>query len=345
LKTKQGKIISRRDFLPFGEEIHSGTGGRNSAQGYGGGDSIRQKFTSYERDNETNLDYAKARMFGSGLGRFTSPDPLLSSGRIQNPQTWNRYVYVLNNPLILTDPLGLYEWADSAGGSWTDEELQTATRSRNKTVRKWAERATAFRQRFKEQLERAKTAATSDKLTLEQKQQVQESVDSYGDENDQNGVYVGIRVDYRGRSQTGGSAATALLNQDDTVSVNFRENLKDDEMVATIAHEGRHVADALNWVYSGHTTGGSTDLNHFFREERGWYVSSFIGQALNLKKVSAGTDRNGKSYEVWNRGWKELEIETKRANGINDIVVNHMRLNSTDTDTYSREHGHRPLNH
>jgi len=34
---------------------------------------------------------------------------LLSSGRVDNPQSWNRYGYVLNNPLILIDPDGLYE--------------------------------------------------------------------------------------------------------------------------------------------------------------------------------------------------------------------------------------------
>jgi hypothetical protein len=37
-----------------------------------------------------------------------SPDPLLNSGRPDNPQTWNRYTYALNNPLIVTDPTGLY---------------------------------------------------------------------------------------------------------------------------------------------------------------------------------------------------------------------------------------------
>jgi RHS repeat-associated protein len=97
-----GQVISRRDFLPFGEEINATTGGRTTAQGYFGVDSIRQKFTSYERDIETNLDYAKARMFGSGFGRFTSPDPLLSSGRTENPQSWNRYVYSFNSPEVVS---------------------------------------------------------------------------------------------------------------------------------------------------------------------------------------------------------------------------------------------------
>lgn len=86
--------------MPFGEEIYR--------PNYGS-DSVRQKFTGYERDNESGLDYAKARMFNSGFGRFSSPDPTLLSLRSDNPQTLNRYSYVLNNPLIYMDPLGLWE--------------------------------------------------------------------------------------------------------------------------------------------------------------------------------------------------------------------------------------------
>jgi RHS repeat-associated protein len=71
-----GAVLSRHDYQPFGEEIFAGTGGRTTTQGYVG-DSIRQKFTGYERDDETNLDYAKARYFGSSFGRFTSPDPIM----------------------------------------------------------------------------------------------------------------------------------------------------------------------------------------------------------------------------------------------------------------------------
>lgn len=93
--------------LPFGEEINSGTGGRTSGQGYGGADSIRQKFTGYERDGESALDYAKARYYSYGYGKFLNPDPLRSSATPNLPQSWNRYTYVLANPLILTDPDGL----------------------------------------------------------------------------------------------------------------------------------------------------------------------------------------------------------------------------------------------
>ena len=62
-------------------------------------------FTGKERDQETGLDYFEARYYGSALGRFTSPDPL--GGHLYDPQTLNKYAYVRNNPLSLTDPSGL----------------------------------------------------------------------------------------------------------------------------------------------------------------------------------------------------------------------------------------------
>ena len=39
-------------------------------------------------------------------------------------QSWNRYSYVLNNPLRYTDPLGLYVWDGSLGGDTTDDEVR-----------------------------------------------------------------------------------------------------------------------------------------------------------------------------------------------------------------------------
>ncbi len=237
----------------------------------------------------------------------------------------------------------MYEWAESAGGSATDEELlrRSKDKSLKKKERKLAQRQYDFRQRFKAGRERARVAATSDKLTAEQRQQVQESVDSYGDENESNGVLVGIRVNARGEPITSGPRATVRLNEDDTVSADFRIDGKADRLAVTIAHEGRHVADAQAWVNAGHPTGGDTDLNHYYREQRAWNVSSYVGQGLNLKKITAGRDRAGKSYRVWERGWKAAEIETKRANGVADIL-RYMNLNPADTDTYSSQHRHRP---
>ena len=71
-------------------------------------DDVRQGFTGYIYDGETGLDFAKARMYSKTLGRFTACDPInISKEHPQNPQKWNLYVYVLNNPLNLTDPDGM----------------------------------------------------------------------------------------------------------------------------------------------------------------------------------------------------------------------------------------------
>jgi RHS repeat-associated protein len=98
--------VSRHDYLPFSEEL-ANVGGRTTAQGYTGNDGARQKFTQKERDIETGLDFFEARYYSSTQGRLTSPDPLLSSGRSLQPQSWNRYAYVHNSPLRLVDPSGM----------------------------------------------------------------------------------------------------------------------------------------------------------------------------------------------------------------------------------------------
>jgi RHS repeat-associated protein len=118
-----GKVVSRRDFMPFGEEIQRADYGN---------DSIREKFATYERDYETSLDFAQARMFGSSFGRFTSVDPYnivfekergrnkreknyIFNNFIMQPQNWNGYAYVVNNPSNLSDPSGLTYLTDGNG--------------------------------------------------------------------------------------------------------------------------------------------------------------------------------------------------------------------------------------
>src|SRR5260370_5551326 len=97
--------VSRHDYLPFGEELFSGT--RTTALGYTNGDGARQKFTQKERDNETGLDFFQARYYSSSQGRFTSVDPvILKKARWFDPQRLNLYTYGRNNPLKYVDPTG-----------------------------------------------------------------------------------------------------------------------------------------------------------------------------------------------------------------------------------------------
>jgi RHS repeat-associated protein len=82
--------------LPFGDSLNCG----NSIQF-----PTDHHFTGKERDFESGNDYFGARYYGSSMGRFLSPDFL--GGHMEDPQTLNKYVYVRNNPLSLTDPTGL----------------------------------------------------------------------------------------------------------------------------------------------------------------------------------------------------------------------------------------------
>jgi RHS repeat-associated protein len=66
----------------------------------------RMMFTGQQRDGETGLDYFNARYLGTALGRFGSPDEPLIAQKVVDPQSWNLYSYVLNNPLVFTDPSG-----------------------------------------------------------------------------------------------------------------------------------------------------------------------------------------------------------------------------------------------
>jgi RHS repeat-associated protein len=111
---------SRQGFETYSGTLHQGFGFVISHTSLGitgplyDGD-VRSRCTGKERDTESGLDYFPARMYGSSMGRFMSPDPSgLYMADPANPQQLNLYAYVGNNPLRFTDPLGLS--SDCGGG-------------------------------------------------------------------------------------------------------------------------------------------------------------------------------------------------------------------------------------
>lgn len=89
-----GNKIGEQGHFPYGETW------------YPNNTTTKWEFTSYERDAESGNDYAMARYNVNRLGRFSAPDPL--SGSIRDPQSLNRYSYVVDDPIDHVDPLGLY---------------------------------------------------------------------------------------------------------------------------------------------------------------------------------------------------------------------------------------------
>jgi RHS repeat-associated protein len=63
-------------------------------------------FTSHEHLDELNLIHMNGRVYDPVLGRFMTADPYIQAPG--NLQSYNRYAYVLNNPLAYTDPSGYF---------------------------------------------------------------------------------------------------------------------------------------------------------------------------------------------------------------------------------------------
>ena len=109
-----GTITTEYTYEPFGRITLNGTSQSNPYQ-----------YTGRENDG-VGLYYYRARYYDPVLSRFTTEDPFLAGDTLNsmstrwslkmNPGMLHEYVYVLNNPMTLIDPLGL---APTCYGTWT----------------------------------------------------------------------------------------------------------------------------------------------------------------------------------------------------------------------------------
>jgi RHS repeat-associated protein len=221
-----GAPVAFHDYLPFGEEIQAGIGGRSALYDLA---DPKQKFTGKERDAETGNDWFLKRYFGSPMGRFTSPDPMgITKQKLRDPQQWNMYAYSRNNPLRFMDPTGMY-----------------VTSCKEKDVSKCDQNTQDF------EAARQRNLKSSDK-------DVRASAKAYGGYGQ-----TGVTVTFRSQDKGGGVVTfdrDASGKATGTLTVNITpENLREASKGALgqaatdaeVAHEGTHVKDDLKLINSG----------------------------------------------------------------------------------------------
>ncbi len=251
-------VTARHDFLPFGEELT--TSNRTSALGYGVFDNVMHKFTGQMRDLEgPGLDYFHARYFHGAQGRFASPDPNgAMKQKLLDPQQWDMYAYVRNSPLRLVDPQGRYVVSCSDG---------------NKKCNKAAD---------KFEKEREKDLNSKDA-------KVREAAEAWGKRGEDNHISVTFKtqaqVDADARTAPGYRtdaivSATAGADHQPSVKAEFSESLGGSNLGQTIAHEGSHVEDDMNFLKSYDPATGkySSALNftHFDTEFQAFEAGSLV---------------------------------------------------------------------
>lgn len=272
-------------------------------------------FTGKERDGETGLDYFGARYMSAAQGRFTSPDPLLSSAHIASPQSWNRYAYTLNNPLRFTDPFGLY--------------ICNGTNAECKD--------------FESSLKQVERARNSYKKGSAEYNALNGSLQAYGKKGVDNGVTVqfgATRSGGAGDTNIGISIAAGTANkmvtednpsgQNTVVTFDLSKHMSNGSvdigsLARSAAHEGIHVGHGtalvgalpMDLTSSGAAgvLGGPLNLTKYATEFAAYSGSSYTAQGLGV-----GSLKIGGNFEIWNSGWKAVDVNTLRSKGINGVL-------------------------
>jgi RHS repeat-associated protein len=82
-------------------------------------------------DAESQSGHAWARQYNPRSGMWLTPDPYNGSYDFANPQTFNRYIYVGNDPMSYSDPSGLARFEGGTDGFGLDETMYGGSGSSN----------------------------------------------------------------------------------------------------------------------------------------------------------------------------------------------------------------------
>jgi RHS repeat-associated protein len=265
-----GQVVERHDYLPFGEEYPL-TQQPPSVE--------KRLFGGNEHDQETGFEYSLARYYASGTGRFTNVDSFLDiRSSLVNPQKWNRYAYVLNNPLRYIDPSGMYEWAANCDGDTTCEEN---------------------RQKFRDAVSRIQDAFARTREGTDEYTELNAVLNRLGTEGDGNN----IKVAFDPNLSAFGS--TPLVGRGRTMTLNFTFLERSvtpasaaDARAALVVHEGRHTLQYNPFSAVAYTLGRKIPV-----ERAAYNAESLFYKAINTREPFG---------PLWDPSWTAATQEMQR---------------------------------
>lgn len=271
--------VERHDYLPFGEEWLPPSP-----------NDERRLFGGKERDKESALDYFGARYYSGGSGRFGTPD--LAPGVVENPQSWNRYAYVLNNPLRYIDPTGLYEWSVECA----DQECEDN------------------RQKFRDAYAQVGRTFAQTRLGSEEYRVLKDIIDKIGTEGDGNKVRVAFSAtqeDFGDTLPTGPNGRLMRFNFSAVESVLASAGYDSDAIglarASLVVHEGRHAAEGLSFAARWLLTFGQTKEG----ERRAYGAESLFYRTLSVREPFG---------PLWDPSWPAAQQEMLRLAAIQAMV-------------------------
>jgi RHS repeat-associated protein len=106
ITNSSGAVVEGIELDPFGGETNRSWGSQYQ----------KQRYTTWERD--WTGDESLFRRYHGWWSRFAHPDPYDGSYNLGDPQSFNRYAYVQNDPVNFIDPSGLLPCAEGEYGAW-----------------------------------------------------------------------------------------------------------------------------------------------------------------------------------------------------------------------------------
>jgi hypothetical protein len=222
----------------------------------------------------------------------------MSSGHPDDPQSWNRFTYVLNNPLRYTDPTGLYTFGTCGGDAVTCAE---------------------YKKRFNKTVADLKKAASQLDPKSKEGKQLNKIIQRLGEEGKGGPT---INFGDAGHDKSGG------LNLGTTIGNSITLNYKELDQVETNLSQTEK--EALDAGLTGHEGGHLSNS--------GFPVLSFLehGEHTALFSESAtyqGLHATDRAYGLWNESWSRLDrqqMETKREEAIQSELDRQKKIGKED---------------